>query len=254
VPDQALFGAAIDHAIDHPVGCLILLIAADDLDAPVFLVGGEQGEVLQNIQQDFRPEHAFDRSFHALQISFFHASGFILHTAIVPRPPDIDGHPHRTIAKALAFGGKREDVGRKHLRRALLIPVMNVAGAVHPGHRRAHRRFGLTDHQRNAVYQQDNVEAPAAFLDRIHPLVGDHVIVVAQVLEVDQPHRSMFAAIAERHRLIAPQPFGEHFVGPHQPFALHRQRDRPQTIKHFIAAVGLGLDFRIQAEEGIAHH
>ena len=75
--------------------------------------------------------------------------------------------------------------------------------------------------------KHDNIhhaEAAAAFLDRVNPLVGDHVIVVAEIFEVDQPHRNMFAALTEGHGLLAPQPFGEQLIRPHQAFALHRQR------------------------------
>ena len=241
MPDQALLGIALDHAGHHQVSAFVLLITADDLDAPVLLVGGEQGEILQDVQHHMGAQHGTDGTLHVRKRSL----GLVL--ALVPRPPDIDGHAHRAVAIALALGGKGEDVGHEHLRHALFIAVVNVAGPVHPGHRRAHRRLGLADHQRDAIDQHNDVEAAAAFLDRIDPLVGDHVIVVAEILEVDQAHRRVFTALAEGHGLLAPQPFGEQLVGPHQTFALYRQRNGPQ-------AVGLGLDFRVQADEGVAHH
>ena len=248
VPDQTLLGIALYHAGHHQVSALVLLIAADDLDAPVLLVGGEQGEVLQDVQHHMGAQHGADGTLHVRQRPL----GLVL--AFVPWPPDIDGHAHRAVAIALTLGGKGEDVGHEHLRHALFIAVVDVAGPVHPGHRWAHRRLGLADHQRDAVDQHNDVEAAAAFLDRIDPLVGDHVIVVAEILEVDQPYRRMFAALAEGHGLLAPQPFCEQLVGPHQAFALHRQRDGPQAVEHLVGAVRLGLDFRVQADEGVAHH
>ena len=42
MPDQALLRVALDHAVDDLVGGVVLLVAADDLDAPVLLVGGEE--------------------------------------------------------------------------------------------------------------------------------------------------------------------------------------------------------------------
>ena len=193
VPDQTLLGIALNHAGHHQVSALVLLIAADDLDAPVLLVGGEQGEVLQDVQHHMGAQHGTDGTLHVRKRPL----GLIL--AIVPRPPDIDGHTHRSITIALALGGKGKDIGHEHLRHALFVAIMDVAGPVYPGHRRADRCLGLADHQRDAVDQHDDIEAAAAFLDRVDPLVGDHVLVVGKVLEINQVDRSMFAALAERH-------------------------------------------------------
>ena len=42
MPDQALLRIALHHALDDLVGGVVLLVAADDLDLAVLLVGGEQ--------------------------------------------------------------------------------------------------------------------------------------------------------------------------------------------------------------------
>ena len=56
VPDQALAGIAGQHALDDLVGAIVLLVAADDLEPAFFLVGGEQGEVGQDVQDDVRAQ------------------------------------------------------------------------------------------------------------------------------------------------------------------------------------------------------
>ena len=61
VPDQALLGVAGQHALDDLVGGLVLLVAADDLDAALLLVGGEQGEVGEDVEHHMRPQHALGR-------------------------------------------------------------------------------------------------------------------------------------------------------------------------------------------------
>jgi hypothetical protein len=50
MPDQALLRITLHHSIDNLVGGEVLLVTADDLDAAVLVVGGEEGEVLQDIE------------------------------------------------------------------------------------------------------------------------------------------------------------------------------------------------------------
>ena len=66
MPDQTLLRITLDHAGDDLVGSLVLLVAADDLDAPMLLVGSEEGEVLQNVQHHRWPQHALDRGLDVL--------------------------------------------------------------------------------------------------------------------------------------------------------------------------------------------
>jgi hypothetical protein len=60
VPDEPLFGRPAEHALDDFVGAFVLLVAADDFQAAFFLVGGEQGEVGEDVEQDVRAEEAGD--------------------------------------------------------------------------------------------------------------------------------------------------------------------------------------------------
>ena len=60
MPDQALLHPTGDHALDDLIGGLILLVAADELDAAMFLVGGEEREVLQDVEHDVGPQHRSD--------------------------------------------------------------------------------------------------------------------------------------------------------------------------------------------------
>ena len=56
MPDQPLARVAGQHALDDLVGAVVLLVAADDLQAAVLFVGGEQGEVGQDVEDDVRAQ------------------------------------------------------------------------------------------------------------------------------------------------------------------------------------------------------
>ena len=223
-----------------------MLIAADDLDAAVFLVRGEQGEVLKNIEDDTGPKHVPNGTLHIRQRSF----GLVLR--VVPGPPNLDGHADGAVAVRLSFRGKGEYVGHEHLRDAQFVAVVDIARPVHPGDRRAHRGLGLADHQRQPVDQKHHVEPPASVLDRIDPLVGGDELVSGKVLEIDQPHRGVFAALPERHGLLAPQPFGQQFVCPDKSLALNGQRQGAQPVQHLVGAVGIFLYFGVEPDQGVA--
>ena len=60
MPDQSLFGLAGQDALDNGVGGLVLLVAADDFQAAFFLVGGEEGEVGQDVKQDVGAQQGGD--------------------------------------------------------------------------------------------------------------------------------------------------------------------------------------------------
>jgi len=55
MPNQAFLRIPGHDAGDHLIGRLELLVAADDLDAAVFFVGGEQREVLGDVQHHVGP-------------------------------------------------------------------------------------------------------------------------------------------------------------------------------------------------------
>ena len=54
-----LRGVSRQHPLDDLVGALILLVAADDLQAALLFVGGEEGEVGQDVEEDVRAEEGF---------------------------------------------------------------------------------------------------------------------------------------------------------------------------------------------------
>ena len=51
VPDEALLRVPGHNALDYLVRCFVLLVSRNDLDAPLLLVGSEEGEVGQDVQQ-----------------------------------------------------------------------------------------------------------------------------------------------------------------------------------------------------------
>lgn len=60
MPDESFFGDARQHALDDLVGAFVLLVAADDLEAALFFVGGEEGEVGENVEEDVGAEKIRD--------------------------------------------------------------------------------------------------------------------------------------------------------------------------------------------------
>ena len=172
---RPFFGIALDHALDDLVGGLVLLVAADDLDAAVLLVGGEEGEVLQDVQHHLGPEHALDRGLDVVQLRL--PRWF---SVVAPRAPHLDGHADGAVAEQLALGGKGEDVRHEHGRHLLLVDLVDLEGAVEPGHGAARGRLGLADDQRQAVDQEDHVEALLHRAGLVGPLVGDDELVVGR--------------------------------------------------------------------------
>jgi hypothetical protein len=59
----------------------------------------------------------------------------------------------------------------------------------------------------------------------------------------------MLAIVAKRHRLLAAHPGHEILIGPHQTVGLHRNHGRPQRVNHFVGAVRLRGDFRIEPHQ-----
>ena len=131
---------------------------------------------------------------------------------------------------------------------------MDVRSAVHPCYRGSHRRLDLPDDERDAVHEQNHVEAAAVSGGREDPLVRDHVVVVCGVVEVYEPDLSVLTPLTEGHGLLAPQPAREQLVGPHQPLTLHREEDGPEPVENLVGAVRVGGDLRVQTDQGFPHH
>ena len=88
-------------------------------------------------------------------------------------------HTDGTVTVAAALGGEVEHIAHKHLRDALLI-LVDVLGTIQPGDGGSHRRFQLTDGKGKTVDQQHQVQPFTALLFRVHPLIGDHILVLVQ--------------------------------------------------------------------------
>src|SRR5262245_66336882 len=100
MPDEALLRIALDYTGDDLVSGLVLLIAADNLDAPVLLIGSEEGEVLQDVQHHCRPQHALDRGLDVLQLTL------VLIIVVAPWSPHLDGHADGAVAEQATLGGE----------------------------------------------------------------------------------------------------------------------------------------------------
>ena len=101
-----------------------------------------------------RPQHALGGELQTMQ-------GMPLRvTAIgiqIPRPPVLDRQAERTVVIFLALGGHREHIADEQLRHVLLVVVVHLHGAIDPAYRRARRRLGLDQHQRQTIDQQHQV-------------------------------------------------------------------------------------------------
>ena len=81
---------------------------------------------------------------------------------------------------------------------------MDVTCTVNPCNCGANRRLCLSDNQRQAVYDQHNIETLAAFLDRVDPLTGNFKLIVGKVGKVYQLNLCVLAALAKGHGLFTP--------------------------------------------------
>ena len=243
MPDQPLLRVALHHPLHDLVRGEILLVPADDLDAPMLLVRGEHRETLQDVQHHLGPEHARHRPAHVRQRPF---------RLVLPRPPrapDVNRHADGAIAQQLPLGGEGKDVRHEHGRHLPLVYLVDLERAVEPRHRGARGRLGLPDDDGQTVDHEHLVEPLLRRAGLVNPLVGDHELVMRRVRGVHESHGHMLAVRAEGHRLLAPQPGHEVFIGPDQTIRLHGKQNRPQGVDDLVGAVGLGRDFRVEPDE-----
>mgnify|MGYP000976736529 CR=1 FL=1 len=217
MPDQALAWLAGEHPLDDQVGRVVLLVAADDLDPALLAVGGEQREVGEDVEDDRRPQEALHRRLHADERA---QSGLVV---AAPGAPQLDRSANRAIHQLLALGGDAEDVGDEQLGDVDLVVVVELGRGVEPAHRLANRGLGLDDDQRETVDQEDEVGTALGPACPEDELVGDDVVVVRLILEVDQADARVLVVGAERHRAVAAQPGGHLLVGLEQPVGAHRE-------------------------------
>ena len=71
-------------------------------------------------------------------------------------------------------------------------------------------------------------------------LLGDDVLVLLEVVEVDELDGDVLAVLAEGHRLLAGEPSSKLLVGLDQAVASDAHDDRPQPVEHVVGAIGVG--------------
>ena len=217
MPNQPLFRISCHHAVHDLVGGEILLVTADELDAAVFLVGGKDSEVLQDVEHHLGPQHIGNRRLDVVKLAF------LLVFLVAPRSPDVDGHADGAIAVIAALGGEGEDIRHEHGRCLFLVNLVDLKRAVEPGHRAARRCLGLADNQWQAINDKHHVKALFHRPGLVNPLVAYRQPIVGGFGGIHQAHGDMLAVVAERHGFLATQPSHEILVGPHQPVGLHGQ-------------------------------
>src|SRR5690349_9723412 len=126
MPDEALLGKALHHAVDHLVRSLVLLVAADDFDAAMLLVGREEREVLQDVEHNLWTKHPLNRRLDVPQFAF------VLVVVVPPRTPHVDGHSYGTVAIETPLGGERKHVRDEHRGRLLLVNLVDLERTIEP--------------------------------------------------------------------------------------------------------------------------
>ena len=157
------------------------------------------------------------------------------------------------IAEVFALGGDAEDVADKEFGDKALVVVMHLERAVHPTDRRAHRRFGLDQHQRKAIDQQNQIGAALGWPGPEGILRGGDILVIRQIVKIEQTDGDMLMIRAKGHGAFAAQPGGQFLIGPHQPVTAHRQHNGAQLVDHLVGPFRLFSDGGIEADQGVAH-
>ena len=157
------------------------------------------------------------------------------------------------IAEVFALGGDAEDVADKEFGDKTLVIVMHLERAVHPTDRRAHRRFGLDQHQRKAIDQQNQIGAALGWPGPEGILRGGDILVIRQIVKIEQTDGDMLMIRAKGHGAFAAQPGGQFLIGPHQPVTAHGKHDGAQLVDHLIGAFRFFRNGGIEADQGVAH-
>src|SRR6267142_2451443 len=167
MPYQALLWVALHNALDDLVSGEVLLVATDDLDAAVFVIGSEEGEVLQDVQHYFRPQHAYDCSFDVLELAL------LLVLLVAPWTPHIDWHTDGAVAEKLALAGEREHIRNEHRRHLFLVNLVHLESTVEPRNCTARGRFGLANNKGQTVDEKDYVKPFLHCTGLVRPLIAD---------------------------------------------------------------------------------
>ncbi len=70
VPDESFAGGTGQHALHDHVAAFVLLVAADDFQAAFLFVGGEEGEVVENVEDDVGAQQRGDGGCQGFESSF----------------------------------------------------------------------------------------------------------------------------------------------------------------------------------------
>ena len=230
MPDQALLRVSGFHTLHDQICTFILLIAANDLVFSIFLICSKQCEELENVHDLPRLHHICNTDLDIGQRSFD------LVVRCVPRTPHIDRHTDRTVAEHLTLGRKVEYICYEHRCNALLV-VCDVTCTIKPCDRTADGRFQLTNSNREAVDEQNNIKAVSAFLHRVNPLIRHDILVQSEVLlrhcakETDRNHS---AVLAKRIRVFLKNELFEDFILCDEIMRLHRENQCTQLINDSI--------------------
>ena len=90
---------------------------------------------------------------------------------------------------------------------------MHLHRAIDPADALLHWRLGLDQYQRQTIHQQYQIGTALGGASAVGVLLGDDILVLRWVIQVDQPHRHMFMIGAKGHGALATHPGGEFFIG-----------------------------------------
>ena len=170
-----------------------------------------QGERAQDLQHHLRAQQQLCRAHHVRKAR--------LHDLVGRRPPvqpRLRRLTNRSVPELASLGRKRHDVRDEKPRNLDLVAVVNVGRAVEPRQVHLRRSFRLTDHQRQTVDPQHQVEA-AMLTARMERRLSSHPqIVRPRVLEVDQANLRVAVHADIPDDTSAAQPLHELFVGRNQ--------------------------------------
>ena len=247
VPDQPLLGMAGDDPIDDAVRCLHLLVAGDDLGAPLALARGVGRVAAQQVQNRVWAQHRRDGpldSFEGRQVCVVVGP---------PGSPEIDRQANGPVSQVLPFGGDRAEVRHEQLGHVALVVVADLRRAVEPALARPYRRLRLDDDQRKAVHQQHEIRAALVRTRSDGVLGADDILVSLDILEVDEPDGHVLAVRAERHRPLSGEPGRELLVRLDEPVRPHAHQDGPQPVEHVVGPIRLRRDLRVEADQRLPH-
>ena len=102
-----------------------------------------------------------------------------------PWSPQIHRQADGAVAELLPLGRDRDNVRYEQLRDVALVVLMDLDRRVEPALAAADGRLRLDDHEREAVYQQDEIGPLLARAGAVGELGGDDVLIALEVLEVN---------------------------------------------------------------------